>query len=341
MVRKGTTKDKERISEMVRIFCKRTLWGLPGPQSWKILLWRILTDSLSVGYNFSKRGIEVDSSCKLCKSDLFVMETMEHLFRDCPVSRRLWASSECGIRTSMDSFMRIDHWIIGWISFLKKLEDAEMRLIRFLAMLWCLWSIRNRVLFHDMDFHPIGFFNLWAQIVGTVDQVSIRAQKDTTTEDSNINSSQQESVLWIRDSNPCCLVGEIRQCDVVRVMVDAGWRGKDTAGVGWVTLSPTGEQLMTAEVRITAESPLQAEGLGVRMVIRWAHDHGFRHLMISSDCLGLVCQLAGLHRPHHQIEAVLADIQSFFPFFHCLAISYIPRVLNNVAHSLACKAMTP
>ncbi|XP_074266099.1 uncharacterized protein LOC141588564 [Silene latifolia] len=156
---------------------------------------------------------------------------------------------------------------------------------------------------------------------------------------SSTTTLQTERHLWIRESNHVCLVGEIRHCDYVRVMVDAGWKGIDNVGVGWVALSGTGERWFYADRRIRVESPSQAEGLGVRMVLLWAREQGIRHLEISTDCFSLVGQLAGIERPHHLLKAVLEDILSYLPFFHCLAISYIPRSFNNVAHRLACKAM--
>ncbi|XP_074314394.1 uncharacterized protein LOC141649608 [Silene latifolia] len=270
MDRRRTHKDKVRISEDARNFCNKTLWGLPGPQSWKILLWRILTDTLSVGYNFMQRNIALDPKCKLCKMDVLVMETMEHLFRDCPVSRRLWASSEIGIRTNMDSHLSIEKWIIGWLIVLLRGIKRKLK-----------WVV------------PLPPRRSWRVIYGFV-KVNL-------------------SVLLERE-------GYI-------------------AGVGWVTLYAKGEQLMTAEKRIKAESVAQEESLGVRLVLRWAQEQGIRHLQISTNCFCLVSQLAGVERPNHQLQAILADINSYFSFFHCLTISYIPRSFNNVAHSLACKAM--
>ncbi|XP_074266442.1 uncharacterized protein LOC141589715 [Silene latifolia] len=191
-----------------------------------------------------------------------VMETIEHLFRDCPVSRTLWACSEIGTRTDMGSHLSVEKWIIDWVSYLGNLEGAEERLVRFFAMISCLWSIRNRVLFQGMDFHPVMFYNPWTQIVGTADRVIAVAQKETNLALGSTITMQTERHLWIRESNP-------------------------------VALSGTGERCCYADRRIIAESPSQAEGLGVRMDLLWAREQGIRHLEISTDCFSLVGQFCG------------------------------------------------
>ncbi|XP_074297661.1 uncharacterized protein LOC141628413 [Silene latifolia] len=64
--RRATTKDKTRINDELRLFCKKTLWRLPGPKVWKILVWRIITDSLSTGVNFARRNLGNGTGCHFC-----------------------------------------------------------------------------------------------------------------------------------------------------------------------------------------------------------------------------------------------------------------------------------
>ncbi|XP_074278716.1 uncharacterized protein LOC141602312 [Silene latifolia] len=99
-----------------------------GPAMWKVLVWRIITDTLSIGNNFIQRNIDLDHSCKLYNHDGMVVETMEHLFRDCEVARRIWTCSELGIRTVVCSPIRLAKWIVNWIRYLDKMVDAESRL---------------------------------------------------------------------------------------------------------------------------------------------------------------------------------------------------------------------
>ncbi|XP_074271696.1 uncharacterized protein LOC141595633 [Silene latifolia] len=210
------------------------------------------------------------------------------------VGRRLWASSDLGIRTDYDSFLSIRTWVIDWVSYLENLEGMKER---------------------------------QTQVVST----AVRA--------IDVDKKGSCNNAGIRESNPVCVVGMIRYCDIVRVMVDAGWKGNNNAGIGWIAMSGSGERLFWSSRRIRAETALQAEGLGVYLVLLWSRERGIRHLEISSDCLSLVRQLARMEKPHHLLKAIFDDIYACFSFFHCLAFSFIPRSFNTVVHSLACKAM--
>ncbi|XP_074298368.1 uncharacterized protein LOC141629235 [Silene latifolia] len=154
----GTTTDRDRINEAGVSFYKKILWNLPWPSSWKVFLWRLLTNSLPMGAEFMRRNIQVDSSCKLCVDCEGLAETSAHLFRDCRIACRVWACSDLGIRTLGSAHINIGDWVINWIIYLRKTEDAEIKVIKFLATLWCLWLVRNRILFQGEHFHPQMFF---------------------------------------------------------------------------------------------------------------------------------------------------------------------------------------
>ncbi|XP_074287677.1 uncharacterized protein LOC141612827 [Silene latifolia] len=251
----------------------------------------------------------------------------------------LWACSELGIRTNQASFLQIDTWIIDWMVYLEKSECREEQQIRFLATLWCIWSTLNQILFQGVEFHPMMFFNHWSQIVSTGIQAIEELKKGACALEGNLTPLARDNANWVRNSNPICVVGRIGDCGYVRVMVDAGWKGFNKAGVGWIAMSENGQIFHSMERKIKVESALQAEGLGVLLVLLWARERGLRHLEISSDCLSLILQLAGMERRHLLLKAILEEICDCFTSFHCLAFSYVPRRFNHDAHSLACKAM--
>ncbi|XP_074305012.1 uncharacterized protein LOC141639940 [Silene latifolia] len=155
----------------------------------------------------------------------------------------------------------------------------------------------------------------------------------------NGSGQQEEQLLWVRESKLVCVVGTISFCEHLRIMVDVGWKTMDNAGIGWVMYSDIGEVIFTARRSIRAESALQAEGLGIYEVLLWAVDRGFRHLEVSSDCILLIFNLAGIQKPHQHLADVLNDIHALASSFHWLAFSFIHRSFNKIAHDLACEAM--
>ncbi|XP_074288206.1 uncharacterized protein LOC141613372 [Silene latifolia] len=135
------------------------------------------------------------------------------------------------------------------------------------------------------------------------------------------------------------MIGNQEQCNVIRVKVDAGWEQTYAVAFGWVAYDWTGQECMRRQVRTRAESALQAEALGVRDVLLWASSGGFLHLDISSDCLQLINEIAGVDKEDHLIAGILEEMRGLSSSFHCLCFNFIPRHLNGVAHGLARQAL--
>lgn len=68
----------------------KKIWSLHTIPRHKVLLWRILNDSLPVRSSLRKRGIQCYPLCPRCHSKT---ETITHLFMSCPLSKRVWFGS--------------------------------------------------------------------------------------------------------------------------------------------------------------------------------------------------------------------------------------------------------
>ncbi|XP_074301501.1 uncharacterized protein LOC141632895 [Silene latifolia] len=112
MARKGSSKDKTRIGDRGREFCRKQLWKLPVPKLWKIFVWKIITNTLPIGKEFQKRNLEIDVFCGMCGVEQKRVETAEHLFRDCGVSSRIWVGSDLGIRVENAESISITDWVM-------------------------------------------------------------------------------------------------------------------------------------------------------------------------------------------------------------------------------------
>ncbi|XP_074266412.1 uncharacterized protein LOC141589680 [Silene latifolia] len=332
--RYSTPKDLNRINYPVKAFCKRKLWHLPGPQVWKILLWKIITDSLSVGAEFARRNIVMDQMCPLCCVPDSI-ETLDHLFRDCVLVKRLWACSSLGISTNFTDCICLRDWIINWILFFDSKENSSSSIILFLSMVWSIWRVRNEVIFSGKTFSVDYFYNLQACVA----KAALEAEEFATSKASRLGQSSFNPLDTIRSDIrnhfPFFMVGEKGACKCFRAKVDASWVDFSRASLGWVVYSPEGVRYCTFARSFVAESAIQAEAMGIRDLITWALGHNILYLDISSDCLQLLLQLAGVELPHHLTKGLLQDIEHFFTFFHCLCFTFLPRHLNMVAHNLA------
>ncbi|XP_074297860.1 uncharacterized protein LOC141628651 [Silene latifolia] len=338
--KKGTIKDKSRISMTGRGFCKSRLWSLPGPNLWKILIWKIITNTLPVGFEFQKRSIEGNHICRMCLEDQSYSETIEHIFRDCGLSVRVWAGSLLGIRVEGVTMVPLSERIINWLRYLEKMEDGERRVLVFLATLWGLWTTRNNAVFKGDRVIPSV---LLESIANNVD-IYLQAMRKKKEHSEKVLGQAMPSIggnetRAIKDGFPVYMVGGRDQCRRIRVKVDAGWSKNLAAGIGWVAYDGEGIMFEHGSRKITAESALHAEALGILAVIQWAAGKGFLHLEVVSDCLPLLCQIAGYAGVNHVVKGILQDLKGLYACFHCLGFSYIARNLNAVAHGLASRAM--
>ncbi|XP_074318900.1 uncharacterized protein LOC141655735 [Silene latifolia] len=143
----------------------------------------------------------------------------------------------------------------------------------------------------------------------------------------------------LQAGRPFFVIGKQAQCRGTRVKVDASWERNLDAACGWVAYNGRGVEIHRGRRKLKAESALQAEALGLREVFAWARDRGELHLKVTTDCLRLVNQIAGLEKESHVVRGILSDLKSIWVYFHCVSFSFVPRHLNNIAHGLARQAM--
>ncbi|XP_074289192.1 uncharacterized protein LOC141614336 [Silene latifolia] len=231
-------------------------------------------------------------------------------------------------------------WIVNWIRFLEKMEGGEKRVLVFLATLWGLWTARNNVVFKGGRVMPSILLESVANNVETYLQAMMKeTERNDKVKGQVMPSMDSTEMRSIKDGFPVYMVGRRDPCRQIRVKVDARWSKNLAAGIGWVALDDAGVRFAHGSRKITAESALHAEALAIFEVIQWAVGKGFLHLEVVSDCLPLICQIAGLAGVNHVVKGILQDLKGFYAYFHCLSFSYISRNLNAVAHGLASRAM--
>ncbi|XP_074266590.1 uncharacterized protein LOC141589866 [Silene latifolia] len=138
----ATPKDHSRVPAACMGVFQKILWNLPGPKSWIILIWKILTESLPSGEGFLKRGFDGPFTCVLCDSP--ETETPDHLFRDCSFASRVWAGSVLGIRAQSGNNLNLQSWVCNWLSVLFKADNKQEACLSFLCTIWTIWVVRCR-----------------------------------------------------------------------------------------------------------------------------------------------------------------------------------------------------
>ena len=146
----------------------KKFWKLNICPKWKIFIWRVINRAIPTALSLRKRKIQVDRECKFCQSQ---PESLEHLFRDCQFSNRIWMVT-MGIKPLIGAHVKIGDWIMNFINLIKK-KDAEMRdaeiqdenkednVETFIITLWAIWMHRNEIIFKFSSPNPrriVGIF---------------------------------------------------------------------------------------------------------------------------------------------------------------------------------------
>ncbi|XP_074288362.1 uncharacterized protein LOC141613522 [Silene latifolia] len=335
----ATRKDLSRLGDDYKMFIKKTLWHLPGPRVWSVLLWKILTDSLPVGYEFQRRRLDrFVLECPMLDT-CSTIETTAHLFRDCEVAKRLWLGSYLGIKIvnglQLDIFKR---WIINWTNLLKKSKDNNVGLLSFLCTLWTLWKVRNCNAFGDGCNAMAGcrlyegHFNLARSVIDNLSPTGPPGFAKTITFDDDSDVLQR-----LRAGEEINLFDLRYKCIKYSICVDSSWTPSWKIGVGWVCYGLEGSAT-SCSMSSFAQSPEQAEGRGILEALLWARRMKHLHISIASDCLCLLAQIVEGESNNHLTTTIVPDIMDLAKEFHCISFSFISRSCNVAAHKLAYSA---
>ncbi|XP_074289447.1 uncharacterized protein LOC141614599 [Silene latifolia] len=131
--------------------------------------------------------------------------------------------------------------------------------------------------YFEGEIPPTRFFRYWSQMVASATRAhDIRkGNEGKESKTGNVEDTNSGELVMIRDSYPFYFVGRTRECDKIRVKVDASWHGTYDASIGWVAYNGMGARVFKGGVKMKAESALQTEALGLKLVMMWARERGF------------------------------------------------------------------
>ncbi|XP_074306245.1 uncharacterized protein LOC141641485 [Silene latifolia] len=227
---KTSVKDLSRISSRYRAFIKKWLWHLPEPKRWIILLWKILTQTLSFGRELEKRGIGDGFFCRLC--DRECVESLEHLFWDCEFVSRLWSANHLDINANSGSNISIQEWITNWLSLLRK-ENSIDGVISFMCTIWTIWVTWNTHVFSNEPLSPFGSIRLYEHELSLM----ISAEKERAISRKDLNNTcllddDDFNLKVLHNGNTFPLIGLDFCENHYLIYTDAAWRSNFSSGLG-------------------------------------------------------------------------------------------------------------
>lgn len=187
------------------------------------------------------------------------MESLNHVFRLCPVSQMVWRGSWLGIVSVTQNDIRLEDWIMNFLNvFFNQDGDDDDRLLQFISICWSIWLHRNDIFFRNVSASPEAILLLsqvhvqkWKQ---ARDLLELRESEDFT----KIKPNGQDGVMVYK-------VGRCIHGSFISVVVEAAWkalhkakRNQWQAAIGWEE-DTSQEPRVRGAARVFAYSPLQAE----------------------------------------------------------------------------------
>jgi len=121
----------------------KKVWALHTIPRHKIILWRILQNSLPVRSELNKRGIQCSTLCPRCNAKI---ETITHTFMQCPKVFRIWFGSSLTIKFPEQSNLIFTDWLFDFI-----IHNDESALINIATILYNIWFARNIHIYEEKD----------------------------------------------------------------------------------------------------------------------------------------------------------------------------------------------
>lgn len=119
----------------------KKLWALHTIPRHKMIVWRILHNTLPVRTELNKRGVNCPPLCPRCYSNL---ETTNHIFMSCERTQRVWFGSQLSIRFPDNSTINFSDWLFDAIS-----NQTEEIIIKISAITYSIWHARNKAIFEN------------------------------------------------------------------------------------------------------------------------------------------------------------------------------------------------
>jgi len=294
------------------------IWAIDTMPKIKIFLWQICHNALPVRGSLLYRGCNVDPVCPLCYHEL---ETIEHLFWDCPGVAEVWtlaAQHQWIPQIQINRLRDWSHFLSNWpVSFTGK----YMQHLTFL--LWGIWKARNGVVFHSESFNPMKCL-IRAKSLSAQWRIRTCMSVDTFLQGCSFIPHKNHHFIRWEPPSP----------GRVKINFDGSCQNGLAAG-GFVIRDWRGTVLKLGAASYGRASILLAEGRALRDGLQAAFLSGFRCLEIEGDNKLIIQAIQGQVSVPWELCTIVKDIQTTIDQCNQVLSRHIYREANMAADWLS------
>ncbi|XP_013658983.1 uncharacterized protein LOC106363853 [Brassica napus] len=230
----------------------KNIWKLQTSPKIRHFVRRALAGALAVSDQLRSRGIQVDTTCKLCGMG---RETICHTLFSCSSAREVWSAVNLplpprGLSTN-SVFLNLHHLVACTRS-----KDINAKLKRSIPwLLWHIWKARNGLVFEKIRLSPSSIVNKAEEEADS--WFSANFPEENLTQNQALDNHQRD--VW--QAPP---PGRLK-CNI-----GVSWvNGSVNCGVSWITRDTKGKVLMHSR---RSYSMVQSRDEGELYALLWAVD---------------------------------------------------------------------
>ncbi|GJY06948.1 ribonuclease H-like superfamily protein [Tanacetum coccineum] len=169
----------------------KKVWNIKVMPKIKTFWWRVCSNALATRENLYKRNCSSSPLCQICNSQV---ETIEHMFFECPWTKSMWFGSNYGLRAN-----NLSGDFISRISSLIDIFPSKSQALKLLASIaitsWNICKARNKFIFEHTPLclsQVISALNVMQSEFASVSSLS-----PTPSSLVHSHSSQESSPKWV------------------------------------------------------------------------------------------------------------------------------------------------
>ncbi|XP_062005887.1 uncharacterized protein LOC133723071 [Rosa rugosa] len=286
----------------------KRIWRAKVPGKVKICIWRACSNLLPTRATLSTKGYTGDLHCLLCPHPY---EDAAHIFCKCPTAISILAAPPFNLDRSLLPSIDFKEWMLDHALHLKNEVFAKL-----LMVLHAIWKNRNDMFWRNTS-QPAS--NLVFSSLAWLAEFA----KGNLTE----NSKQPKSrPIW----KPAAR-GQWK------LNVDGSFVPQiPHGGVGGILRDDTGKFKAAFAFPIqSVASAKQVELCAIMKGLEMVKALQISNVVIETDCLEAVSDIADRHCTHINAEGLIDDIRGNLALLSNVIVQHAPRLCNQVAHRLA------
>ncbi|KAL6221385.1 hypothetical protein ACLB2K_009136 [Fragaria x ananassa] len=267
-----------------------TIWKLSHnvPLKVKIFLWTLIHDRLLTNKTRVRRGLAIDALCPRCD---FPLESLDHLFKDCTISMRIWSALHSPSEFPSTYTLPFNDWLLVNLKSSMKMQYEIPWCCYFAMGLWHIWKWRCSFIL-DQNFK----FPSWPSLI--IHQFT-RDYFEANKVDHSKPPRRVVELCW-----------HFSPKDWFKLNVD-GSLHKNTGIIcaGGVLQNDRGEWLNGFSAKLGIGQVLEAELWGLLKGMEMAWQHGCNSLEVEVDSLVAVKLVLSVIDHLHTLYSLIANCQ--------------------------------